>query len=265
MESVDEIFQKISGDIKTKIEAHQIKVIDSQQFQESIKYFSDFTFDFINTIREISFYSTRAKDIYENQLTIKASDDLIQSAVGIRSLVMDGVHNMAKRELRYLIEMLVKYLIVDQELSGKALKEKTEYLSTNIPNASIDVIERMGTYFDKSNDLEFKSEITDFFYKSCAYVHPSQRQIEEQISKYDKGFSIGFESAKELSDISRLTFRAYDMLLVMAFTGFGKSMAGDIFINVLDENSKWKFHKGKYSSRFSSLFDYKAERKIKKG
>ena len=67
MESVDEIFQKISEDIKTKIETHQIKVIDSQQFQESIKYFSDFTFDFINTIRAISFYSMRAKDIYEKQ------------------------------------------------------------------------------------------------------------------------------------------------------------------------------------------------------
>jgi hypothetical protein len=265
MGSFDEIFRKILDDIKNKIQSHQIKVIDSQQFQENIKYFSDFTFDFIDAIRAISLYSTRAKDIYEKQLTIKASDDLIQSAVGIRSLVMDGVHNMAKRELRYLIEMFVKYLIVDQELSEKTIKEKTEYLSTNIPNASIDVIERMRTYFAPSHESEFKSEVSDFFYKFCSYVHPSQRQIEEQISKYKKGFNIGFESAKELSDISKLTFRAYDMLLIMAFTGLGQSMSGDIFIDILDKNSKWKFHKGKYTARFSKLFDEKAERKIKKG
>ena len=74
MESVDETLLKISKELKEKIESHQIEVIESQQFQENIKYLSDITFDFINAIRAISIYSTRAKDIYNKQLTIKASD-----------------------------------------------------------------------------------------------------------------------------------------------------------------------------------------------
>lgn len=263
MDSLEDISKKIKEEMSEKSKQHQEKVIDSQQYQQDIKLFSDLTFDFIDSIRLISIYSTRAKDTYDRYLTIKASDDILQSAIGIRALVLDGIHNMAKRELRYLIELSVKYLIVDQELMRTSIEDKTKYLKENIPNSSIDVIERMRTHFNPTLEKDLKDEITDFYYKSCAYVHPSQRQIEEQLKKYSKGSTIGFESAKELSDITKLVFRAYDMILVILFTGFGQSMSGDLFINVFDENKKWKYHKGKYTSRYSSIFDYKHERKEK--
>ena len=260
MDSITKVFQEIAQKLSEKSKTHKESVIDSQLFQESAKYFSDITFDFINSIRIISFYSTRAKNIYDDFLVIRASDDLIQSAIGIQVLVLEGVHNMAKRELRYLIEMSVKYLVVDQELMGKTITEKTSYLSSNIPNSSIEVIERAKTYFEPATELSLKNEITDFFYKSCAYVHPSQRQIGEQLDKYKKGLHIGFESAKELADITKLAFRAYDMILVLILTGFGQSMSGDLFIDNFDHNQKWKFHKGKYVAQFSKLYDYKQER-----
>lgn len=49
-----------------------------------------------------------------------------------------------------------------------------------------------------------------------------------------------------LADMNKLIFRAYDMILVMLFHGFGDSMSGDLFIQLLDDNKKWKFHKSKY-------------------
>ncbi|MCH8955960.1 hypothetical protein IIA28_11685 [candidate division KSB1 bacterium] len=264
MDDFNDIFIKIADELSKKREQHKEKVFDSQQFQQELKHLSAYTFDFVQCIRSIAFYSTRAKDIYDNFLTIRASDDYLQLAIGVRSLVVNGIQNMAKRELRYMIEMTVKYLIVDQELMGKELPQKTEYLKTNIPNSSIDVIERMNTPFNETLDLEFKSEIKDFFYKSCAYVHPSKKQIEEQLNNYKKGYTIGFESASMLCDISKLIFRAYDMILVMLFHGFGESMSGDLFIQNFDEDDKWKFHKGKYVKQYSKLFDYKLERKSRK-
>lgn len=260
MEPTFDISKQTAENISKVVEKHGLDVMNSDQFKNSVKFINDFTLDFLQAIKAISLYSTRAKDLYNNFLIINASDDIIQSAVGIRSLAIEGIQNMAKRELRYLIEMSVKYLIVDQEMAGKLIGEKTQYLSSNIPNSSIDVINRMHTSFDSASEVELKNEITDFFYKSCAYVHPSQKQIEEQMTNSANGFTIGLESAKSLSDLGKITFRAYDMILALMFIGFGDSMSGDLFINVFDGNPKWKFHKGKYVKKYSSLFDYKCER-----
>ncbi len=262
-EHIKKLTENIMHKLQVKIEEYKDNVVDTQQFQQELKYLSDFSFDAIKTIRTISIYSARAKDVYENFLSIKSADDLLQSIVGIKELISNGVHNFAKREIRYLIEMTVKYLVVDQEIMGKSLSVKTKYLVDNIPNSSIEVVDRISTPFDILIDTEFKNEIKDIFYKACAYVHPSQRQIEEQIDNYSKGVNIGFENAKMLANINKATFRAYDIILTLLFIGFGQSMSSDLFVEIYENEPKWKFHKGKYIKKYSMLFDYKSERQIK--
>jgi len=261
MDYLENVFRNLAEQLSKKQKQYKEDVFDSQDFQQELKYLSNFSSDFINAIRSISFYSARAKYLYDNFLTIRATDDYLQSVIGIKSLVINGIHNMAKRELRYLIEMTVKYLIVDQELVGKNIDEKTKYIKTSMPNSSIDVVERIKTPFVKEVETELKNEIKDLYSKSCAYVHPSQKQIKEQFDNYEKGYTIGFESAKALCAINKLIFRAYDIILVMLFHGFGESMSADLFIQNYDTNKKWKFHKGKYVKKYSKLFDYKLERK----
>lgn len=265
---MDDYFKQIAEELKKQLEdkiaQHKTDVVQSQQYQQELKYLNDFSYDAIQTVRTISFYSTRAKSIYDNFLTIRGSDDLLQSIIGLRESVVNGIHNMVRREIRYLIEMTTKYLIVDQEKMGEQLNVKTQYLATDISNSSIEVIERLSTPFSADLDKQFKAEVKDLFYKTCAYVHPSRRQIEEQVDNYSKGVHIGFETAKMLADINKLLFRAYDIILTMLFIGFGQSMSGDLFIEVYDADPKWKFHKGKYLKEYSKLFDYKLERQKNK-
>lgn len=261
MDTIEQLFKTLNRELEEKKKQHEEDVVNSQQFQQELRFHSAFTMDFLNSIRLVSLYSTRGKEIYDEFLTIRAIDDLIQSVVAIHSLLVNGAHNIIRRELRYMLERSVKYLIVDQELMGKTLSQKTEYLQTSIPNSSIEVIDRMKTYFEPDIDAAFKAEITDYYYKTCGYVHPSRKQVEEQFKNYSQGFTIGFESAKSLASINKLIFRGYDMMLVSLLTGFGESMSGDLFIQVFDGNSSWKFHKGKYVAHFSRLFDYKVERK----
>lgn len=109
-------------------------------------------------------------------------------------------------------------------------------------------------------DKEFKDEIKDIFYKA-AYVHPPQRQIEEQLENYSKGIKVGFETSKMLAEINKLIFRTYYTILTLLFIGLGHSMSGELFIEIYDTEPKWKFHKGKYIKQYSKLFDYKLERK----
>ncbi len=72
-------------------------VFKNQQYQQELKYIRDITKDFVDSIRTVAFYSTRAGKIYDNFLTIRAIDDIIQSAIGIQSMVENGIHNTSKR------------------------------------------------------------------------------------------------------------------------------------------------------------------------
>ena len=65
-----------------------------------------------------------------------------------------------------------------------------------------------------------------------------------------------------LADINKLIFKAYDMILMIIFHGFGDSMSGDLFIQLFDDNKRWKFHKAKYVKEYSKNFDYKYERNV---
>lgn len=248
---IEELRRKVKEILFAKNSDWIEKVYKSQQYQQEMKYLKDISKDFVESLRAISIYSTRAGNIYNDFLCIRTIDDLIQSAIGILSMVENGIHNTVRRELRYLIEMTTKYVLVDYAKMGENFQVKTEYLRDEVPNSSIEVINNYATPFLGNLKNEFKSEVKDFFYKSCAYVHPSKRQIDEQIRNYERGNSIGFESAKMFTDINKIIFRAYDMILIMTFHSFGHSMTKDLFEQIFNENPKWKFHKGKYVKQYS--------------
>lgn len=229
------------------------KVYESQHYQQELKYLRDISTDFVESLRKISIYSTRAGDIYDNFLCIRTIDDFMQSSIVILAMVENGIHNTVRRELRYLIEMITKYVIVDYAKIGESFQVKSDYLNDEIPNSSIEVIDNYQTPFSSDLKNEFKNEVKDFFYKSCSYVHPSKRQIDEQIRNYEMGNTIGFESAQMLTDINKILFRAYDMILTMMFHSFGPSMSKDLFEQIINENIKWKFHKGKYIKAYKEI------------
>lgn len=229
------------------------KVFNSQQYQQELKYIKDITKDFVDTLRIISLYSTRAGGIYDSFLCVRTIDDLIQSSIGIFSMVKNGIHNTVRRELRYLIEMITKYVIVDYAKMDESFEIKTQFLKNKIPNSSIEIVMKYSTPFSSPIKEQFQNEIKDFFRKSCAYVHPSKRQIDEQVTNYQRGNTIGFESAKMFTDINRIVFRAYDMILTMVFHSFGNSMSKDLFEQIFNENPKWKFHKGKYVKEYANV------------
>lgn len=251
---IEDLRKSIIESLKKKTSDWKEKVYYSQQYQEELKYSNDITLDFVNTLRTISFYSTRATYIYNEFLCIKAINDMVQSAMAIDMMVKNGIHNTVKRELRYLIEMVTKYVIVDYAKMGQNLAAKTKYLEEEIPNSSIEVVVEYSTPFAEPVASSFRNEVKDFFYKACAYVHPSKKQLEEQLNNFEKGNTIGFESAKMLTEINKTIFRAYDMILTMMFHSFGHSMSKDLFEQLYFDDPKWKFHKGKYVGEFSKIF-----------
>lgn len=172
---IEELSKTLEQAFATKNSYWKDEVYSSQQYQQEIKFLQTVSMDLIHTVRAISMYSTRNEHIYKEFLSIRTIDDLIQSSIGIKLMVENGIYNIAKRELRYLIEMTTKYVIVDYVKMGESFKSKTDYLRDKVPRSSIEIINEYSTPFSDDLKDEFQSEVKDFFYKSCVYVHPSKK------------------------------------------------------------------------------------------
>ncbi len=247
-------------ELKKRISEHNIKVLGSTDFKAQLKYLSRITQDLILTIQCIATYSERAPHIYNNQLCNKGFDDLLQSLLSVHTMITNGAHNPAKRELRYCLEMTVKYLAIDQLCREDSLIDKISYLKKNVPRSSISIAESISMPFNKNDNAQLISEIKDLFAKLSSFIHPSKSQLENQLASYERGEYIGFESIKSITAMNKLLFRTYDIILILLLIDFGQSMSGDLFTDLLDHRKDWKFHKGKYVSKFSSLYNYKEER-----
>lgn len=254
------LFEEEAKMLELKKEEH-VRLKESRPFQEEINFLHSITLDFIYGLWVTRLMSTRAPRIYNEFLVFRNLDEYIESAIGIEMLIKEGIINLGRRELRYLLESIVKYYKADMTVQEGSLRDKIIFLRNEIPNSSIDIVSDINIGGLAGLASNFKNEIKDTFIKSCAYVHPSESQIKERLSNYEKGNTIGFESITQIRKMNRLLFRVYDMILVIVFNDLGLGLAGDIFVGVLDENRDWKYHKGKYISVLSSFFDYKVERK----
>lgn len=256
-----DFFKPFKEERENKSKEHKL-LMESEAYQQEIKFFHKIIDDFIMTLACISFYSTRCQQLNENSIMIREIELLIESIVGISQQIKEGTINPAKRELRFMLESSVKYLLVDQKANELTYEEKIHYLDKSIPNASIEPIGEI-RFFGLNNKeaSEFRNDVRVIFSKLCEFVHPSKYQIDEYLRRCKRGAFIGFETQKEINDFNKLLFRTLDIITVLMFEVLGISFTGDLFIHVFDEKKDYKFVKGKYVSRYSKVFDYKAERK----
>lgn len=217
---------------------------------------------FIPTIRTILFASTRS-DLYVNFLSIRMIDELLESAVSILFLADQGFINQCKRELRFTLEASLKYWFINQQMMGSAFEEKMLKFNEILPNSSLNFLDKIDIYgLPEKND--FKAATNCLYKDLCKYVHASNSQSSERITKSSRGEYLGFTSSEEIEDLSKLVFQTFDIILSCQFSALGPSMTGDLFINVYDDQTEWAFHKGYFVSRISKSYDYKYERKNKK-
>lgn len=243
-----------------KIAAHA-KLRATEPFVAQEKRLQRLTEGFALGVHSIWWMTTRAPDIYDEFLTFRFTDDTLQSAVAIWSLAKEGQLTAAKREMRYALESLAKHAYVDLKQMGKPLSEKLEFLDAAVPRSSVSFVDdfRLHSYSDDDNKA-FMTEIKNQYAILCRYVHRSKEQVDEALRLLKRGIAPAFETPNEIESFCRDLERLYDLLLVLQFNALGLGLAGDVFVQVLDDNQKWPYHKSKFTKLLSSEFNYKSER-----
>lgn len=242
------------------IAEHEI-LRDSRAFKNAIAYNRRICTSFIHLLHLANIMVSRSQALSEHTLSIRMTDYFLQSAVVVTYLIENGFHGPAKRELRFLLEAGIKFLVTDQRWSAATIEAKNKHIA-ELPDRFREIVDTLSLPgLDQTTQSEMRRRILDLYGSLSTIVHASQAQVAMDLKRWEHGAPIGFETVSHANTMNQLCLDVFDIGVVLSLHSVGLSLAGDIFTAVLDEQPKWVFHKSRFSAALSRYFDYKVERK----
>jgi hypothetical protein len=244
-------------------QSYEKDTLNSWPFQDGLRDLEGIGADLLSAQTYVRLQGARysAADDY---LMFRFAPHLVESVLAIMMTAKEGLQNVARRELRFLLEAAVKLSSRDFNADAKTFEERLAGLAGRGKRFEDYVTELR--YFDEfEKPEEANAAILSLYGDLSLYVHAAVPQFQSAMIRADKGEGAGMESVSTLNRFNSLAFQVYDLVLVRMFYGIGLSMAGHIFTSVLDDEPKWRFHKGKFVGRMSRCFDYKHERRVRRG
>lgn len=201
------------------------------------------------------------KYITEHLLSYLAQD-LIQSAVAITSLAMEGMISVAKRELRFIIESSIKLCFVQQRADrATTVAAKLQEFERELSSERISIKNNIDlSMLPEALRADFQDEAGRLYGITSGYVHLTPGQIQERIAAVDAGRTIGKESADDIHSLNRVTERALAVSLLLIFHSVPEWVAGDWLVESDGSTVAWYFTRSRFIATMDGYFDYKHER-----
>ncbi|GLK47982.1 hypothetical protein GCM10017620_09550 [Brevundimonas intermedia] len=253
---------EIAESLAERHENYRKTVLDTQPFKDALRYLDGIGQDFLQAQTAVRLMASRDPDS-SNYLLLRFAPHLAESVLATTMCARQGLQNAARRELRFLLEAAVKLSTRDFHPDAPTLEDRLAGLNDRDKRFDEYVAElQYDPEFEKPADAN--SSILSLYSELSKFVHATEPQFTASLIRNRRGEDAGMESVATLNRFNKLAFQVYDLVLVRVFYSIGTSMSGDIFVQMLDDQPKWRFHKGKFVSRLSRCFDYKHERKIRR-
>jgi len=193
---------------------------------------------------------------------LRAIDEMLECAVMHEVAVRKTARNIAKRDLRYLLELSVKALYVDQAVPTATYDQRRTFFARQVSAKGLErELRQLSLYLlDEGDRQNFRAAVMAAYGVTSQYVHPSPAQIEERLSVQEAGAPLGFDNADVVSEFASLAFDVYGLVGVLVLHSLGGSTAGDVMESVYGEDAGWEFRRHTYVGLVDAHFDYKAER-----
>jgi hypothetical protein len=234
----------------------------SDAYQHELRRLARICTDFLRTLTSCWICATRIPDFVNKSMLMRSTDDFIESSVCVRRSVEEGARNPARRELRYLIELAIKTLFVDQSMPQSSFEHRLIFFDrkVNADGITPEVNQLRLSLVPEAERQNIVSDLIAAYARACQYVHPSIKQIEERVELAEQGVTIGYDSAAELKAFNDEVFEVFALVLVLIFHGLGPSTCGDMFEGLFNHWQNWGFHAHRHVIRIDKGYDYKAER-----
>jgi hypothetical protein len=192
-------------------------------------------------------------------------------------MIKEGLHDPARREMRFLVEAAVKALWLDQGsppprgdhgagavLPPITVAEKIAVLDGLGRERFDQVVDslRFGM-LDESASHQYRQTAKSLYGILSTNTHVSSRNVERDLANFDKGKHFAFETVADVNAIARLLRQVLDLALASHFEAFDQGLVGDLFEPHFAPN--WSFLKTPLVAAIDRHFDYKYERRVRRG
>jgi hypothetical protein len=216
---------------------------------------------FLSALKFIIYDAGRDPKYLDNHLLSYLSQDFIQSVMAMPLLINEGVHNICRREMRFILEMSVKTCYIQQKQYNSDVLTKLNEFRSILNSTNISIQKQLNlTLIPDSNQTGFFEEVGRFYGESSNYVHLSQSQISERIALMQQGRTSGKESPEEIETLNAFIARILACSLVLLFHSVPSYVAGDFLVEANGESHDWFFAGSKLIAMIDEHFDYKHER-----
>lgn len=259
--SIPEMLNTHHKKIMERAEAHEI-VRQSLDYQSEISFLRKTVLDLIHSIRLCEFAATRWSAFHENYLLPTYVDEIVEAALTAQLAIENGALNPARRELRYMLEVVVNIAYVDEIRAKDSFNERTSYYrGKGVNKSNVDHIFDLPLRLLGDQKASFSASVRNAWVKASNYVHLTKRRVDEKLKLRDQGATLGFETTEMLKQVVADVHEACSIVMVLMFETIGPSFTGDILVTgALDERDDWAFHASGYIAVVDSFFDYKHER-----
>jgi hypothetical protein len=248
--------------MRERSDHYKSNVLNSRPFQDGLRYLEGIAQDLLLALTYVRAQGSRY-DAANDYLLFRFAPHIVESTLAITITAKEGMQNVARRELRFLLEAAVKLSSRDFHPDAKTFEDRLAGLNARDMSFE-DYVVSLAYFPEFEKSEEANNAMLSLYSELSRYVHASKPQFEDTMARARRDEDIGMESVATLNRFNKLAFQVYDLVLVRLFHGLGLSMAGDIFTTALDDEPKWRFHKGKFVTRLSKCFDYKHERRIRR-
>jgi hypothetical protein len=248
--------------IRERIDHHETKIINSAEFQNGLLYLQGIAADLLLALTCVRLQGTRYA-AGDNYLLFRFAPSLVESILAITLNAKEGLQNAARRELRFLLEASVKLSSRDFHPAANSFDERLSGLDGRDQRFG-DYVASLAYFEGFEKPDEANASILSLYSELSRYVHATVPQFERAMARTRRDEGAGFETVATLNQFNKLAFQVYELVLIRIFHGAGLSMAGDIFVDIIDYNHMWRFHKGRFVKRLSKCFDYKQERRAER-
>lgn len=230
-----------------------LKPIIEETHSIVLSYLMGLHFIVADTSRDPKYASTH--------LLYPLSQDILQSAMSILTLTVEGHLSVARRELRFLIEASIKIAAIQQQSYSSLLVEKLAEFDKDLKTSSISIKKSIDLHFLSEKDrAALDEEIGRLYGLTSKHVHLTPYQIEKSIEALKAGVTAGKERPEDITELNKLTERAMAISLVLLFHCVPSWVAGGWLVQQDGSSVSWLFMQSRFIAALDAAFDYKAER-----
>jgi hypothetical protein len=248
----------------------------SDAYKGALRQIDRYIVDYGLGINTIELMATRHHTFFDERISLRMKPHLVQSMIAASHMIKEGLHDPARREMRFLVEASVKALWLDQ--GSPPLREGDA--GTNLPPATVAekvaALDGLGRErFDQVVDSlkfgmldatagdQYRQTAKSLYGTLSTTTHVSSRNFERDLANFDKGKHFAFETVADVNAIARLLRQVLDLALASHFEAFDHGLVGDLFEPHFEP--RWSFLKTSLVAAVDRHFDYKHERRVRRG